>query len=193
MAGAKGFSLKPSAISRYYLTAEYRALCLKQLRSITETHSPSFVHHDLENTRILRDESDVQSLIDVMENSWINPFDSNPSDLMSMSTITAAHPDVASDLRRPREIGETAYQQFQKDRIEQQKEKFHDKLSKQKLKTFSNIKKQTRSVRSNKETILKADHKLFGQMLLISMSRTESCRKLLFGLRALEDFKESQT
>ena len=34
--GPKGFRLKPAALSRYYLTAEYRSICLKQLRELPD-------------------------------------------------------------------------------------------------------------------------------------------------------------
>ena len=30
--GTEGFSLKPGAVSRYYITAEYRSTCLRQLK-----------------------------------------------------------------------------------------------------------------------------------------------------------------
>ena len=37
--GTRGFSLKPATVRRYYmyLTAEFRATCLKQLRLMTDT------------------------------------------------------------------------------------------------------------------------------------------------------------
>ena len=38
--GTKGFSLKPAALSRYYLTAEHRSTCLKQLRDLTDIKPP---------------------------------------------------------------------------------------------------------------------------------------------------------
>ena len=59
--GTKGFSLKPAALSRYYLTAEYRSTCLKQLRELTDIKPPGASHHDLESTRIRKDELHVFS------------------------------------------------------------------------------------------------------------------------------------
>ena len=47
----------------------------------------------------------------------------------------------------------------------------HDRLPKQNLKTFSNMKAKKTTGKSNKEIILKADHKLFGRMVLIASSR----------------------
>ena len=35
--GTKGFNLKPASVRRYYLTAEFRATCLKQVGLLTDT------------------------------------------------------------------------------------------------------------------------------------------------------------
>ena len=52
--GTRGFSVKPSAMSRYYLTVEHRAGALRQLR---QSGSVITKHPDIEKTRIQRDES----------------------------------------------------------------------------------------------------------------------------------------
>ncbi|KAG1664218.1 hypothetical protein GQR58_019897 [Nymphon striatum] len=54
--GTCGFSLKPGAVSRYYLTAEYRAGALRQLRQEISTQGHGATKHtDLEKTRIKQD------------------------------------------------------------------------------------------------------------------------------------------
>ena len=59
--------------------------------------------------------------------------------------------------------------------------KFHDVLPKLKLKTFSSITKQKKKVSSNgKEVILKADRKLFGQMVLIAQTRKTLDMRVVF-------------
>ena len=88
--GTKGFSLKPAALSRYYLTAEYRSTCLKQLRELPNIKPPGVSHHDLESSRIRKDELALQSLVDLMETEWINPFWGDPTELISLSTGTVA-------------------------------------------------------------------------------------------------------
>ena len=128
-------------------------------------------HHDLGPSRIRKDELAVQSLVDLMDKEWINPFSSDPMELTSLSTGTAVPPDVASDLLKANEIGEKAYKEFHDDRIESREKCFHDTLSKQKLKTVSDVNKSSVTKGKNKETVLKADHKLFGHMVLIATSR----------------------
>ena len=73
-------------------------------------------HADLGKLRIKRDESDVASIVDLLENNWTNPFGPDPSDLVSLSTGAAASSDVANDLLPSRKTGEEAYQNFQKKR-----------------------------------------------------------------------------
>ena len=102
--GTRGFSLNPGAVSRYYLTAEHRAGALRQLRQeISVEGSVITKHTDLEKTRIKRDESDVASMVDLLENNWTNPFGNDPSDLVSISTGTVPSPDVSTDLLEARE------------------------------------------------------------------------------------------
>ena len=114
--GTKGFSLKPATLSRYYLTAEYRSTCLKQLRELTDIRPPGISHHNLESSRIGKDEVAVQSLVDLMKNEWINRFSGDQTKLISLSTAASAPSDVASDLLTAKEIGEVAYKHFQDDR-----------------------------------------------------------------------------
>jgi len=67
--GTKGFSLKPSAVHRYYQTAEYRSSYLRQLRETLGFGKRQFTHPDLRQTRIRRDESDVTSLMDMLQSN----------------------------------------------------------------------------------------------------------------------------
>ena len=140
--GTRGFSLKPGAVSRYYLTAEHHAGALRQLRQdISVQGSVITKHTDLEKTNIRRDESDVASMVDLSENNWKNPFGNDPSDLVSISTGTVASPDVPTDLLATSEKGEHAYKEFEQQRM-QKGDCFHDPINKIKLKTFTAMKRK---------------------------------------------------
>ena len=75
-----------------------------------------------------------------MENSWSNPFE--PShELVSISTGTVASPDISQDLPRAHEMGKKDYTEFKHKRIESVScVKFHDRLKKHSLKSFSSMK-----------------------------------------------------
>jgi hypothetical protein len=178
--GTKGFSLKKGAVSRYYLTAEHRSTCLRQLRQMVQVHTPGTAHADLEPARIKRDEKGVQSLTDTLENNWINPFAAQ-NDLACLSTGSVAPEDIREDLLSAKGKGEDAYTTFRKTRLEaeQPTQSFYDRLPKQQLKTFSNMKKSRKTKQSNKEIILKADHRLFGHMVLVAASRNLNMQEVL--------------
>ena len=72
--GTKGFSLKPGAVSKYYLTSEYITMYLRELREVIGLGGSKLAHPDLERSRIRKDEADVESLFDLMENNWLNPM-----------------------------------------------------------------------------------------------------------------------
>ena len=63
------------------------------------------------------------------------------TELVSLSTDTVAPADVAKDLLGAHQVGEEAYQMFKKKCLEEALPtmKFHDKMTKQNLKTFSNV------------------------------------------------------
>ena len=73
-----------------------------------------FRHPDLGKSWIKRDELDVASLVDLFQNNWTDPFGHDPSDLVSISTGTAAASDVCADLLTAKQKGENAYKNFQK-------------------------------------------------------------------------------
>ena len=46
--GTKGFSLRPNAVSKFYLVAEYRSTFLRQLKDILHISRSSSQHKDLQ-------------------------------------------------------------------------------------------------------------------------------------------------
>ena len=114
-----------------------------------------------------------------METEWINPFSGDPTELISLSTGTVAPSDIANDLLTAKARGETAYKNFQDERIELRKKPFRYPLPKQKLKTFSEINKPRVAKSTNKETVLKADQSLFGHMVLIATTRNLDMKSVL--------------
>ena len=77
-------------------------------------------HVDLERSRIAKDEQDVKAMVDLIENNWTNAF-SSYQPLLSISTDATASPEIERDLSRAYLAGETAYQQFKKERLEPEK------------------------------------------------------------------------
>ena len=131
-------------------------------------------HPDLHLPRIQRDEADVPFLVLLMETSGLNPFSPDQDEFVSVSTSTVAPLNVANDLLEADRIGEQAYQSFKQERLEASSPKmhFHDKMTKKKLKTFSDIRKKLRNQQETKHAALMADRKLFGLTGLVASAET---------------------
>ena len=72
----------------------------------------------------------------------MNPFQSQGQNLICLSTGKVATEDVARDLQA-KFLGEIAYRKFSEEKLEANppKVRFHDTMSKAKLKTFSHMNK----------------------------------------------------
>ena len=112
-------------------------------------------HPDLQQSRLLKDEADVQSLVNLMEDSWINPFRSDQDSLVSLATADMPPMEIAHDLMNASKVGEEAFEPFRTRRLENNTVDFFATMKKQKLKTFSDV--YTKKVTcKGKEIVLKA-------------------------------------
>ena len=179
--GTKGFSLKPAAVMKHYLTAEYRSTYLRQLREATGRSKSKLSHKDLQRTRIKKDEADVQSLLSLMENSWMNPMVPENTNLTSLSTGVLAPPDVSYGLLQACDVGEAAYQVFNQTRLSQHPPavKLFDKMKKQNLKTFASLTVKKSCGKKAQDIVLKADRNLFSHMILVAENRNVNMREVL--------------
>ena len=95
--GTKGFILKPGAASKCYLTAEYMTMYLRKQRAVIGLGGSKLAHPDLQRSHSRKDKADIKSLVDLMENSWLNPM-CPETELVSLSTGTVAPTDVVKNL-----------------------------------------------------------------------------------------------
>ena len=90
------------------MTTEYRIDYLRKLRDTINQGNLTQICKVQESRRM----RDVQSLVDLMENEWLNPMCPEESDLIRLSTGVVAPPNITNDLLRAYEIGELQYQCF---------------------------------------------------------------------------------
>ena len=180
--GTKGFSLKPKAVSKYYLVAEYRSIFLRNLKDMLHMDgAPGCQHNDLHKSRVAKDESDVKSLLETISN-WINPFELGEQNLVCLSSGKTATEKIEQDLLEAHRTGENAYRRFSEMRLESSpaKVKFNDSMNKAQLKTFSNLGKEMKVRRGTaNEATLRADRALFAQMIVIAETRELSMSTVL--------------
>ena len=105
------------------------------------------------------DEQDVQSIVNLLNNEWINPF-LKTNDMIIVSSGVVIPVEVTDDLTNASNCGEQEFKTFvytNFSSIVHSSEKFHDRMTKKRLKTCSDMGK-TRKVRfSGMEMVLKAD------------------------------------
>ena len=85
--GTKGFSSNPSTLHKYYLTAEYHTIFIRNMREMVSfnRYGNDFDHPNLHKTRIVKDENTVQTMVDILGTSWKNPL-GDAADLQCLST-----------------------------------------------------------------------------------------------------------
>ena len=95
------------------------------------------------------------------------------SDLVNLFTGTVTPSAVVKDLLRAFEVGEEEYQSFKRTRLDDDPPsmKFHDKMTKQRLKTFSTISAKSYQMKGQ-DVVLKAHRNLLSQMILVAESRS---------------------
>ena len=153
--GTKGFSLNVYAVSRYYMTAEYRKVCLWNLRHMVQVQTSSIFRVDPEPPRMLRK---------LLENSWVNPLSCIQTfDLVCLFTASAASKNVQYNLVHARTKGEDVYRSFRKYRTNTEELAliFQDRIQKQKCKTFSDMQMCSRMKATHRVVLIKADQMLF--------------------------------
>ena len=119
--GTRGFSLKPGELKAYYMTAEVRAMFLREMREMVGYAQDNNGHADLQKSRITTDEKDVQKMSDFLFNRWLNTFSHKSQPLASISTSAVPSPDIALDLAKAYLSGQAAYHDFKNNRLEPEK------------------------------------------------------------------------
>jgi len=110
--GTKVFSLNTAPVSKYYVTAEPDWSSYEKWLSTKSQELATLI-----SSRMKRDETDVESVEDLLDNQWTNPFNDKPSDIVSLSTGKAAPVKVATDLLEAQEKGNRAYAAYKTERL----------------------------------------------------------------------------
>ena len=174
--GTKGFSLKTTAVSRYYITADFRRSCVRQLRQSIHPTMGQGGHPDPKSGRIRRDEKDVHTIWDLFQTVWKNPFEDD--ELCNLATAVEASPAVREDLLRAYHKGIEAYNTFVEERLIKRDKGFEARIPKMNLKTFDDMNKKVVKV-GDKEVELKVDRNLFAKMAVIAQHRKLDTREVL--------------
>ena len=126
-----------------------------------------------------RHEKDVLSIVNTLQN-MVNPFETEITDMIHLSSGLVATPDVKADLLRSKQQGEECVTAFLKDRLLVSEPDIFSTIPKLKLKTFLSMAKKVKvSSAKGVEATLKNNHNLFAQMLLLAQSRNVDMKEVL--------------
>lgn len=111
--------------------------------------------------------------------AFLNPFDTDREHLVCISSGQKVPEDVANDLLKVEDIGKESFEEFLETRLKNKTTKFHNPLTKSKLKTFASASKST-PIKSPMNVVkFKAERNVFGQLLILSQEHKVDMEKVL--------------
>ena len=175
--GTTGFSTSVGAVKRWEVNASYRAA----LRSVFHQHlhysSQSYQHKDLSSSRIIRDENDVQAILSVLRDSFVDPFSAQP--LLSISTGIVVDQKASSDLLNAFQIGIRSMNTFMTSRFSEASNlSIFDPIKRLRLATFNNLCKKKVIQTKTKIISLETSKDLFSNVAIIAQKRAVDLKRL---------------
>lgn len=176
--GTTGFSTNVGAVHRWELNATYRA----SLREVFHQHlnfsNQKHRHKDLSPARIRKDETAVQSILSILQETFVHPFAELP--LLSISRGIALDEVVTNKMLTASEIGKKLMITFNKERLEEGHTlSIFDRMKKQKLPTFSNIPLSKAAKQKTRLVAVESTKELFAKIAIIAQTRTVDLKELL--------------
>ncbi|XP_070535408.1 uncharacterized protein [Ptychodera flava] len=177
--GMVGFTRNKGALSRWILSHPSRTAIANGCFIQAGKTDKESEHKDLTQSRMKRDESDVQEVMSTLL-SMGSPFNGDSDDqLVHLTAGTLAGQEITSDLLNAYTRGEEAYLQFEMERLAQGSKDLFDKMTLIKGKTFTDLAKKPKSKVTMSCLSLKDNRNLLQRMLLIAQARQLDLRELL--------------
>ena len=169
--GISAFTTNYSARRRWMITHATRSTILGHLFDMAGLRKLEDTTRELEHSRILRDNNDLQKVIDGIVNT-LNPFDAAFADenLYCLSTGKSTSPDIKTELLHCVETGEKYCEEFRAQCFKDPTI-FEKPIPRRKAKNFSaDAVKVKITGKDNKIKELKGTRDLFGRLLHIAAS-----------------------
>lgn len=176
--GTTGFSTSLGAVQRWELNATYRA----SLREVFHQHLNCSIqnhkHKDLSPSRIKRDENDVQSILSILQETFVHPFSKQP--LLSISRGITIDQSVTDRILSAKAVRTELVAKFIKERLEDNHTmSIFDPVKKQKLPTFGNISPLNSTKNKTRLVAIQNTKDLFAKIAIIAQKRVIDLRELL--------------
>ena len=148
--GIKNIAKDPNAVLKWCLNRSEQASNTKALFEMANISGTSGSYKPLRPSQIVRSEVLVQSIMRVLEDEYINPYDDSidPDSLFNLSSGVPVNDAFTKEMLQMPQRGEELYHEFVKQRLTNDSVKFHAPLTRNKFKTFRNL-CQTSTVEKN--------------------------------------------
>ncbi|KAJ8023132.1 hypothetical protein HOLleu_38227 [Holothuria leucospilota] len=177
--GIIGYSTNSGAVLRWLLTQHECSAIMNECKVMAGKSDLSTKRKVLSKSSIDHDTNDIDRVITTID-SMFNPFEVEGGDLLHISSGVVASERVKSDLLSAENVGNEAFIEFAKHRLQakdKEKDIFFTPIKKKNLATFEAKKKTTSKVKG-KAVILKADRKLFARLMLIGKARDVKLKEM---------------
>ncbi|KAJ8048475.1 hypothetical protein HOLleu_00804 [Holothuria leucospilota] len=130
--GLTGFSINKGAVHRWMLSSHERATITSECEAMAGKNPTFRSRKDLDKTRVHKDEEHTKDVIATID-SMINPFETDRSELVHISSGVVAPADVTDDMVSAHSEGEGAFQVFCEERFQHGSKDMFATLPRQKL------------------------------------------------------------
>ncbi|XP_038063921.1 uncharacterized protein LOC119734467 [Patiria miniata] len=180
--GMKGFTTNKGASNRWIRAHHERAAITRQCEEMAGKGQKMATRKDLTKRRMTRDEQDVQTIMTTIS-TMINPFDNDPetdpTELIHLSSGVIASPEVCTDLMKAHEKGNAAFVTYCKDRLQGGETDLNKPLKRMKLKTFTNMAKTVATKVKGKDVSTKSDRELLARLVIVGRSRNIDLKHMM--------------
>ena len=106
--------------------------------------------------------------------------DTEDMPLLNIATGSVAPQEIADDLQKAKEIGKNQFEKFVEKRINSNEEDFYKAVTRNDLKTFASLEKNSKAMSKSKQKLLNVNvvRQLFGRLLVISKDRDVDVEEL---------------
>lgn len=169
--GAVGLTENEAALKRWMVSGPEIARIVNEFEDCcSRDTTTSHVHHDQKPSVQKLFVQDVKSLISVIDDLG-NPFCEKSSDLLVLDTKEMMSEVVIKSVTRAKEIGQSKYETYVKERLENRTIPISDTIERTNLSLFGSQEKRSSKGKSQIIADLKSDNKLFAGLYIACQSR----------------------
>ena len=192
LGGLTGIVTNTEALHRGCLTSHLRASVTYAFKTNLcglGKDDRNYTRKEATTNRISKEATQMVKTVSTVTERMINPFqimeqcDTNDTEVMQLLNIaigSVAPQEIADDLQKAKEIGKNQFEKFVEKRINSNEEDFYKAVTRNDLKTFSSLEKNSKALSKSKQKLLNVnvDRQLFGRLPVISKDRDVDVEEL---------------